>query len=329
MNRDEAKESVMNRSIGQKTAVLTAIALVAATFLSTVGTVSAATRAIELCALPGSLALPGTTVPIWGFGQATTPGDCTTAVATLPGPVLTVDEGDVVSIRVINALPAGHTISFEIPGLNFDPGASDADPGTSVTRTFAASAPGTYLYQSGGDAGRQEAMGLYGALIVRPLTAGQAYDTAQSAYDVETALVLSQIDPAFNANPETYDMYAYNATYWLINGAAYPDTAPIRAAAGQRVLLRYLNGGRDNTSMQLIGAHQQVLARDAYLLNNPYRAATELLPAGATADAIVVVPAAAPPSANGFALFNRNLHVTNGSPSSAQPSGGMLTFIKP
>mgnify|MGYP003693686519 CR=1 FL=1 len=34
-------------------------------------------------------------------------------------------------------------------------------------------------------------------------------------------------------------MYSYQATYWLINGKAYPDTAGITATAGQRVLLRY------------------------------------------------------------------------------------------
>ena len=43
-------------------------------------------------------------------------------------------------------------------------------------------------------------------------------------------------------------MYDYLATYWLINGKAYPDTAPITATAGQRVLLRYVNAGYDNTT---------------------------------------------------------------------------------
>ena len=44
-------------------------------------------------------------------------------------------------------------------------------------------------------------MGLYGILIVRPATAGQAYDSdpsASSAYNDEATLVLSEIDPALN-----------------------------------------------------------------------------------------------------------------------------------
>ena len=139
--------------------------------------------------------------------------------------------------------------------------------------------------------------------------------------------MLSAVDPNFNAAPDTYNMYQYLATYWLINGKAYPNTAPINAAPGQRLLLRYLNAGYDNTTMQLLGMHEQVLARDARLLNNPFFANAETFPAGSTEDVIAIVPASDPPSPNGFALYNRQLHVTNGSPGSFP--GGMLTFISP
>ncbi len=175
---------------------------------------SAAPVSINLCAKGGTVTLPGpVSVPIWGFGVPTTPGDCTTATASAPGPVLTVNEGDTVTISVTNALPAGHTLAFEIPGVDFTAGPTDAAVGATVTRSFTASRPGTYLYQSGGDAGRQAAMGLHGALIVRPLTASQAYDTATTAYNVEALLVLSTIDPGFNAAPDTFDMHSYRATY--------------------------------------------------------------------------------------------------------------------
>jgi hypothetical protein len=176
-------------------------------------------------------------------------------------------------------------------------------------------------------------MGLYGALIVRSATANQAYDVAATAYDVEATLVLSAIDPNFNAAPATFDLHSYRATYWLINGRGYPETAGITATAGQRVLLRYLNAGFDNTSMLLLGMHEHVVARDARLLNNPFDANAETIPAGATEDAIATVPATAPPSTRGFPLYNRQLHVTNGlaptptAPNPAYAPGGMLTFI--
>ena len=329
---------------------LLAVLVVASGFavMSGAGIAAAATQTIDLCAKPGTATLTGSfSVPIWGFGIPATPGDCSTAIASLPGPQLDVTlsatETTTVTFNVINALPAGHSITFEIPGITFDAGPADVGPGGTLSRSFtapaspsaagAANAAGTYLYGSGGDGGRQQAMGLYGALIVRPSTAGQANDDPTTAYDVEAPLVLSQVDPAFNnaSGPNAFNMYTYRATYWLINGKAYPDTAPITASEHQRVLLRYLNAGYDNTSMSLLGMHQQVVVRDANLLNNPFDADAETLPAGGTEDAIVTMPPSSEaPSSRGFPLFNRNLHVTNGSGAqSPAAAGGMLTFIRP
>jgi FtsP/CotA-like multicopper oxidase with cupredoxin domain len=318
------------------TQVLVALVVCGAGLVTVSGNAaSAAVVSMDLCALPGTATLTGTTTaPIWGFGIPSTAGDCTTATARLPGPPLTVTVGDVVSIHVINALPAGHIVTFEIPGIAFDPGPTDAAPGAGVTRTFTAGAPGTYLYQSAGDAGRQAAMGLAGALVVNPTTANQAYNSDTTAYDVQTTLVLGAVDPAFNAAPETFDMHGYKATYWLINGKAYPDTAGIGATAGQRLLLRYLNAGYDNTTMALLGLHERVLARDANLLNNPFDADAETIPAGGTEDTLVTMPVTpVPPSTNGFPLYNRQLHLTNGAQTGTSPApatgGGMLTFIHP
>lgn len=288
---------------------------------------------IDLCATTGEVSVPGnlTPVPIWGFVQKGTADDCSdvAGTATLPNPVLEAAEGDTVTINVTNALP-DRTISFEVPGLDFMAGPTDAATGETVSRTFAASAPGTYLYQSVGDAERQTAMGMYGALIVRPPdgSAGEtyAYDDPASEYDVEATLVLSAVDPAFNAAPDTFDMNDYHATAWLINGKAYPDTDSIVAGAGQDVLLRYLNAGYDNTTMMLLGMHEHVIARDAYELVNPVDADAETIPAGGTEDAIATVPASSSGLPNGFPLYNRQLHLTNGEPG-ASP-GGMLTFIE-
>ena len=336
MTGGKAKERLAMRAPALKkaTRALTVLVLAAAGLGLGGSGASAAPVTINLCARDGAVTVPGpVTVPVWGFGVPTTPGDCTTATASAPGPVLTVNEGDVVTISVTNALPAGHTLSLEIPGVSFNAGPTDAPVGATVTRSFTADRPGTYLYQSGGDAGRQVAMGLSGALIVRPPTANQAYDAATTAYDVEALLVLSTIDPAFNAAPDTFDMHAYRATFWLINGRAYPDTAPVTASAGQRVLLRYLNAGYDNTTMSLLGMHERVVARDARLLNNPFDANAETIPAGATEDAIATVPPGAAPSTHGFPLYNRQQHLTNGPQTGQSPTpttgGGMLTFIHP
>jgi FtsP/CotA-like multicopper oxidase with cupredoxin domain len=351
IGREDTRRPAMRAIAVTKSRVLLVLAMIAAGLMLGGSAASAATVSIDLCALPGTATLTGAvSVPIWGFGVPTTPGDCSTATASLPGPQLelttSATETTTVTFNVTNALPAGHTITFEIPGITFDAGPADAAPGATLVRSFtapispsapgAANAAGTYLYGSGGDGGRQQAMGLYGALIVRPPTAGQAYESATTAYDVEAPLVLSAVDPAFNgaADPMAFDMYTYRATYWLINGKAYPDTAPgITATAGQRVLLRYLNAGYDNTAMALLGMHEHVVAKDARLLNSAYDASADTIPAGATEDAIATIPSGDPPSANGFALYNRQLHLTNGAQGDASPTpatgGGMLAFIHP
>jgi FtsP/CotA-like multicopper oxidase with cupredoxin domain len=319
----------------RKSRALLVVGVTAAAFVVANSSASAAPVTINLCAKTGTATLTGAvTVPIWGFATAATPGTaaCGAVAASLPGPTLAVNVGDTVTLNIANTLSAGHTLTFEIPGITFNAGPTDVAAGSSGTVSFTASAPGTYLYQAGGTQGRQAAMGLSGMLIVRPPTANQAYD-ATTAYDVESTLVLSAVDPLFNAAPDTYDLYSYHATYWLINGKAYPNTAGITATAGQRVLLRYVNAGFDNTSMALLGMHEHVVARDAHLLNNPFDASAETIPAGATEDAIATVPAGAAPSTQGFPLYNRQLHVTNGDQTGTSPlpasGGGMLTFIHP
>jgi hypothetical protein len=72
--------------------------------------------------------------------------------------------------------------------------------------------------------------------------------------------------------------------------------------------------------MLLLGMHQRVIARDARPLGNPFDATAETVPAGATEDTIATIPA----SGTRFALYNRQLHLTNG----ATAPGGMMTFIE-
>jgi FtsP/CotA-like multicopper oxidase with cupredoxin domain len=271
-------------------------------------------------------------VPIWGFAIKPSGVPCSdsSVVPALPGPRLSADVGDTVTLTVTNALDAGRTISIEAPGLDFAPGPTDAASGATVSRSFTASAPGTYLYESSGGAGRQEAMGLYGALIVRPATAGRAYDSAASAYDVESTLVLSEIDPALNrsADPEAFDMLNWAPSYWLINGKAYPDTGTIDARAGERVLLRYVNAGLEHVTMTMLGVDARMVAKDAYALDNPFDVVAQTLPAGATGDGIVTIPSGAGVG-DRFPLYDRGLHLTNGALGDPQHApGGMLTFIK-
>jgi FtsP/CotA-like multicopper oxidase with cupredoxin domain len=278
---------------------------------------------IDLCAKTATITVAGDSVPIWGYVVKPTGVTCADAPApTLPGPALAVNDDASVTITLYNALSEFTSLVF--PGqTGIVPDTTGVAPGSSRTYTFTASEPGTYLYESGRSSARQVAMGLHGALVVRPSTAGQAYGGPATAYDSEALLVLSEIDPALNAAPTTFPMGSYKPRYWLINGKAFPQTDLISAHAGDRLLLRWLNAGNAHQTMTLLGAHQQVVAKDAAPERHPYDVVAETIAAGQTSDAIVRVPADAAAGTK-LPLYNRDMRLTNGS---AFP-GGMLTYVR-
>jgi len=149
-----------------------------------------------------------------------------------------------------------------------------------------------------------------------------AVQDADSEFDVEAVVVLSEIDPDLNDDPNGFDMDYYNPKYWLINGEAYPDTGEILADSGSKVLFRYLNASLSQHVMSLGGFYQTVIAGDAYPLTFPYEVVSLTVASGQTFDTIGSVPGDAP-SGTMYPLYSANQHVTNGS---AFP-GGMLTFV--
>jgi hypothetical protein len=283
---------------------------------------------VDLCATAGSATMPdGALVTVWGYVE----GDCSGSPTVIQpgGPTIYVNEGDDVTITLHNSLSEDTALLFQgqamIPDLT---GAAAFDGTTFGTHiyTFTADQPGTYLYEAGllSNAQHQVAMGLYGALVVRPLTANQAYDDPATAYEDEAVLVLSEIDPALNANPAGFDMRDYAPKYRLINGVAYPDTAEIPvAAAGDRVLLRYVNAALEPHSMGLLGLHQTVIANDGSPLLFSHTLVADTLAPGETQDTIATIPLTAV-SGSKFALYDAGLLLRN---SNAAGSGGMLTFL--
>ncbi|MEN9706034.1 MAG: hypothetical protein RLZZ393_1913, partial [Pseudomonadota bacterium] len=132
------------------------------------GTASAADVSIELCATQGTMAAGAVpSMPILGFVEAVS---CATAPAlSAPGgPVLHANVGDTVTVTLHNGLASATGLLFSGQSLPTDlVGAAVAG---SKTYTFTASKPGTYLYQAAPlrNAEHQVAMGLHGALVIRP-----------------------------------------------------------------------------------------------------------------------------------------------------------------
>jgi hypothetical protein len=106
----------------------------------------------------------------------------------------------------------------------------EAPPGGTVTYTFTASQPGTYLYESGTDPAKQVEMGLNGALVVRPAGhADWAYDDPSTQFDPnrEYLVMLNEIDPELHhevATGGTYDFTTLHNRYFAVNGREFPDS---------------------------------------------------------------------------------------------------------
>jgi FtsP/CotA-like multicopper oxidase with cupredoxin domain len=248
----------------------------------------------------GYINLPdGNVIYMWGYANGN-------GAFQHPGPVLCVNEGDTVTVILNNTL--SQPVSIVFPGQEevlangapaqpqFDGGGVmtslttvAAANGGSVTYSFVATRPGTYLYQSGTEPTKQVQMGLFGALIVRPaLGANYAYNRADSRFNAGTEFIalLSEIDPYVHQAAErnqVFNQNNYRARYWLINGRAFPDTlAPNNAAwlpdqpygalahispydattNPDPALVRYLGAGTEDYPFHPHGNNSRVIGRD-------------------------------------------------------------------
>lgn len=290
---------------------------------------SGTVRTCDLWAMTGTLSLPdGAAVPVWGFA------DSAVGPAQVPGPEIVGNAGETLEVVLHNGLLT-ETMSLTFPGqMGLLTDLEGVAAGETVTYTFVISQSGTFLYEAGmtENGMRQVLMGLYGALVVRPTgAADQAYDDPSTAFDDEALLVLGAIDPDFNNDPYGFSMQFYQPQYWLINGKAYSETAEIDTAAGNNILLRYVNATHETQGMGTLGLRQLVIGSDGRPLNYPYGVVNETIAAGQTLDALTSVPLSTTVGTK-FALYNTALFLHNssqrlGGSSGPLAFGGMLTFI--
>ena len=313
-------------------------------------------------------------IVMWGFALC----DSTYTVCgppSSPGPQLSATDSDTLNIHVRNALtgPFVEPVSLVIPGQiaplhpvwiddTGTPFAADFRPGGDVTsrvRSFTTETPpdnvttttytwnnvrqGTFLYRSGTHQAIQLQMGLFGALLVNPQTAGLAYDNTttnpDTAYVNQVVLVYSEIDPElhYSVSSGNYGIpqdpppappvrgrrtsaVEFHPKFFLVNGAPYTASRPDIPAglATQPLLLRFLYGGLDTKAPTFIDRYLSIIADDGNLLPYPKQQYSLLLAAGQTTDAILT------PAASGrVPLFDRRLNLTNGGVS----PGGMLVYL--
>lgn len=106
--------------------------------------------------------LPGVTVDAYAFNRQ------------VPGPRLHFREGDRVRINVTNRLPETTTVHWHgliLPNIMDGPAHITQEPiqhGSAYHYEFTAVQAGTYLYHTHDHVDRQQALGLYGAIIIDP-----------------------------------------------------------------------------------------------------------------------------------------------------------------
>jgi FtsP/CotA-like multicopper oxidase with cupredoxin domain len=160
----------------------------------------------------------------------------------LPGPRIRVTEGDQVRINVTNNLPESTTVHWH--GLvvpNAMDGAAEITqepipPGQTFTYEFVTEQRGTYFYHSHDHIDRQQALGLYGALIIDPREPeGYPYE-----YDQELVIQLQELLEREGYSWPAMPMEGGLPNYFTINGKAYPETETVRLRVGETLLVRFI-----------------------------------------------------------------------------------------
>ncbi|MDQ6801560.1 MAG: multicopper oxidase domain-containing protein [Acidobacteriota bacterium] len=200
--------------------------------------------------------LPGTTVDAYAFnGQ-------------VPGPTIRFQEGDHVRIDVINHLPETTTVHWHgliLPNVMDGPAMITQAPiaeGHLYRYEFTAVQSGTYLYHSHDHIDRQQALGLYGALIIDPAAPDPSL-AANHEYTLQIQEWLKREGLTYPAMP----MDGGQPNFFTFNGKAFPATDTIRIKVGETLKVRMV--GSSNGFIHPIHIHGgpfQVVARDGQTL---------------------------------------------------------------
>ncbi len=204
--------------------------------------------------------LPDVTVDAFAFNRQ------------IPGPRLQLVQGDRVRFNVRNNLPEPTTIHWHgliLPNEMDGPAEitqPPIPPGGTYVYEFTVGQAGTYFYHTHDHPDRQQAFGLYGALLIAPP------DGEKDKADVEYVV---QLQEWLKREWLTYPAMLMEGglpNYFTINGKAYPSTDTIRMKVGQTLKLRII--GTNNNfihPMHMHGGPFQVVARDGETLSENAR----------------------------------------------------------
>lgn len=173
--------------------------------------------------------LPGISVDAYAFNNQ------------VPGPRLRLRQGERVRIDVINRLPESTTVHWHgliLPNVMDGPAQVTQIPiehGKIYRYEFTPEQSGTYFYHSHDHADRQQALGLYGALIIDPAVPDSSL-RADREYTIMLQEWLMREGLTYPAMP----MDGGQPNYFTINGKAYPQTDTIAMRVGETLKVRFV-----------------------------------------------------------------------------------------
>jgi manganese oxidase len=200
----------------------------------------------------------------------------------VPGPRLQLTEGDHVRINFHNNLPEDTTVHWHgliVPNEMDGPAnvtQPPVPPGGTYTYDYTVGQHGTYFYHSHDHPDRQQALGLYGALLIAPKS-----PDAEVKADLDYTIQLQEwLKREWLTYPAML-MEGELPNYFTINGKAYPSTDTIAMKVGQTIKFRFI--GTNNNfihPMHVHGGPFEVVAVDGQTLPASARYAADTVNVG-------------------------------------------------
>jgi len=197
---------------------------------------------------------PGEVVEAWTFN------------GMVPAPMMDLEVGDKVEVRVQNDLPIAtdihwHGVNVDNPNDGVAPLTQDLiEPGDSYTYSFTTDEQAVAMYHPHAHGHMLLPDGMFGPILVGDvrLPLGQTVGLEQVPAD----LTVSQEIPMV--------LNDAGVIGYSLNGKSFPATAPYTADVGDWLLIHYYNEGTQIHPMHLHQFDQIVVAKDGYPLDAPY-----------------------------------------------------------
>jgi manganese oxidase len=212
----------------------------------------------------------------------------------VPGPLIHVREGDVVTARVTNNTTLPHTIHWH--GVN-QTGTWQSDgvpdvtqkaiqPGETFTYHWSADRPGSLWYHCHVNVWEHVAIrGMWGPIVVDPKNPSALEKSVTKDVILMMNTWESPYAPSYGKGGAPADV----ADYFSVNGKSFPLTQPIRVKKGDVLRIRMWGAGDELHEMHLHGHDQLLTHKDGYALPSPYYVDTVPVGPGERYDTIVTM----------------------------------------